>query len=212
MKKNIIYISFVFLGILFSCGNSSQNNYPGSNPDTPQEEVWEECENCDGKGYFTYTCAKCDGNGIIYSGYQETRNVGCTSCGGLGVVPCKDCANYGYNYCTACSSGQVKCEACDGSGRLVKIFEGEYIFIGCGLCDRKGYHICYSCGGKGKITCRSCFGEGRKLCPVCKGSGGSPVTYSKINDEGECKACNGTGQTKKICNDCEGEGRIKVFR
>lgn len=22
---------------------------------------------------------------------------------------------------------------------------------------------------------------------------------------------NGTGQTKKICNDCEGEGRIKVL-
>lgn len=64
-------------------------------------QIWEKCENCDGKGTVKSgdKCESCDGKG--------GRDVTCEVCSGNGVV----------NNCTTCEgTGVIACPVCNGTG------------------------------------------------------------------------------------------------
>ena len=213
MKK--IYFALILLNMMIqACGNSNSNSSSsGEEPvSVEQEEEWEDCENCNGRGYFTHKCSTCDGSGRFIATYSQTKTRTCPSCYGTGIAPCNDCGNYGYHICTHCGglSGKVRCSACNGAGRLAYNIGGEIIFSECGLCDGSGYVICGDCNGKGRITCTSCWGEGHIKCRMCNGTGGPDQHYSEQTDQGECPTCGGTGKTKETCEECDGEGRVKI--
>ena len=84
--------------IMLACGNT--NNSSNSNSNDPileePEEEWEDCDNCNGRGYFTYKCSSCDGKGRLTESYSETSTRTCNACYGTGIAPCNKCRNNGY--------------------------------------------------------------------------------------------------------------------
>lgn len=213
MKKLHLFI-FIILSVSYtSCGNNGSNT-GAQDGYTPEEfsEKWEDCEACNGRGYFSNTCSTCDGSGRITSKYSKTNTRTCQTCSGTGIAPCVDCGNYGYHTCSVCNStiGKVRCSSCKGTGKLAYNFGGEIIYSECGLCGGSGYATCSNCGGKGRVTCSSCWGEGHIKCRTCNGTGGPNITYSETNDAGPCPTCNGAGKIKTMCEECDGEGKIKV--
>lgn len=52
------------------------------------EEKWEDCINCNGRGYFTHTCSTCVGKGRLVERPSETSTRICGKYYGIGVVPC----------------------------------------------------------------------------------------------------------------------------
>lgn len=199
--------------ILLACSNNNSNSNSSSNESITEEaEEWEDCQNCNGRGYFTHKCSTCDGSGKLIATYTQTKTRTCPSCYGTGIAPCNDCGNYGYHPCSQCGSltGKVRCSACNGAGRLAHNIGGDIIFTECGLCDGSGYATCSKCGGKGRITCSSCWGEGHIKCRACNGTGGPDQHYSEQIDQGECPTCGGTGKTRETCEECDGEGRVKI--
>lgn len=76
------------------------------------------CGKCDGAGQVK--CHSCGGEGTYISyGYGTSTVHTCTTCYGRGVVTCTASGcNKGKIYCTHCSNGVVKCQACGGDGKL----------------------------------------------------------------------------------------------
>lgn len=76
------------------------------------------CGKCDGAGQLK--CHSCGGEGTYISyGYGTSTVHTCTTCYGRGVVTCTASGcNKGKIYCTHCSNGVVKCQACGGDGKL----------------------------------------------------------------------------------------------
>lgn len=92
-----------------------------------------------------------------------------------GVQPCHECDGFGYQDCQTCErgfvdcgmplcdNGDVRCGACNGTGRFVNIT--------CSLCYGKGKTACMTCGGSGQTLCDKCFGTTRVRCSSCYGNG-----------------------------------------
>jgi hypothetical protein len=74
----------------------------------------------------------------------------CPRCAGSGHVGCGPCGARGWNRCTSCSGGRVRCGTCKGSGQHKE-------------------KACKSCGGSGQQTCGRCGGDQRIDCDVCSG-------------------------------------------
>ncbi len=207
----ILVLSFVFC--FSACKNFKSSNFQD---DAEYEEIEEEemidCPSCKGRGYFTHQCDVCEGKGVVVSGesVRETRT--CSTCNGMGKLPCAECDNYGYHFCSNCDGymGQVMCQACNGAGRFVRNIGGKLFSTTCGLCNGNGYVNCPVCNGNFKITCRTCHGEGIRICPTCQGSGGPDRVQTQITSIEDCPNCNGTGKTQSTCEECDGVGLVKV--
>lgn len=209
VKSLISTLCTTMIITLYSCGNSSKSSTDGEIPQQ-EEEKWIECENCNGRGYFSHTCSSCNGSGRLELTNSETRTRTCSTCGGIGRVPCPTCNNNGYINCERCNYGLARCQNCDGAGVRLFYLGGEYIKSECGMCNGKGYDSCMSCGGKGRYNCNDCYGQGNRVCPSCHGNGGPTLSYSETNDAGPCRTCGGTGKTSTTCQECGGTGKIKV--
>ena len=210
LRNLILFVISVLLsGCNFSKSSSEINTFFDEQL-TPEEE-WEECEYCDGDGYFILKCDACNGSGRLITTitHKETRT--CPTCHGLGIAPCNSCGNYGYTRCDNCSgAGKHRCRACDGVGRRIARIAGQTIISECGMCDGTGYEDCMKCGGDGRITCSKCLGEGHLTCRTCNGTGGPDITSTQKLDQGECPVCKGSGRVAEVCDVCDGEGKIKV--
>jgi hypothetical protein len=99
----------------------------------------EECDSCDGGGY--YNCDECDGTG----------NVECSSCDGNGTETCESCDGEGklpsddedetWEDCDECNGkGETSCYNCAGDGD-----------VNCNNCDGNGSESCHNCDGIGEI-------------------------------------------------------------
>ena len=198
----------------FFCLISFNNtrNSDVSDSDTKQEEKWEECDHCNGNGFFAQECATCDGSGRKIIKVTEDKSETCPTCLGKGIEPCINCGNKGYLVCKKCYGGGTEiCIACKGTGiYAIAMIEGEVVESKCGMCHGKGYDVCGKCGGDGRIICKECFGEGHRPCSNCKGYKHPDIKYTHEEDLGECSKCNGSGQIKQKCAYCNGEGKIKV--
>ena len=99
MKKKhaCLIISLCFL--IVSCGNNSNSGKTEKYGPEEIEEEWDECEKCDGAGYFTHTCSTCKGSGRLIATYTSTQTRTCTACAGLGIKPCSRCGNYRLVLC-----------------------------------------------------------------------------------------------------------------
>lgn len=204
-------LSIIVVSLLFSCNNktSSYSETPG---EPEKEEEWEECEACDGRGYFSHRCNVCNGDGRITTTTTQRETHTCPTCNGFKYIPCNNCGNYGFFTCPNCSGSRyAQCYSCKGSGSLGYIIVGgEYIKNTCGICKGKGYSSCDQCGGRGRITCNTCYGQGKRICPTCHGEGGPDRVVTLSEDAGPCPKCDGTGKTREDCEECEGTGKIKV--
>ncbi len=97
-------------------------------------------------------CRLCDNNGYVLTA--------CHSCNGIGeqIKNCHICK----------SKGSIKCDACGGSGVMVRknLFNvSEYLT--CGKCEGEGTIICPTCEGTKEIS---------SICPTCKGKGALPTS------------------------------------
>ena len=43
--------------IMLACGNTNNSSSSNESIIEETEEEWEDCNNCNGKGYFTYKCS-----------------------------------------------------------------------------------------------------------------------------------------------------------
>lgn len=100
---------------------------------------------------------------IISFGDDENW-IECESCFGNRVVECGDCSGRGYFDCEQCDGGDVRCDTCDGYGKLE---DGET----CPDCDGEGNNKCEYCDGEGEYECEYCYGTGQNDCPDCGGEG-----------------------------------------
>ena len=98
MKKTYFYFALIISVFISSCGNSTKNsdNDESSITEEVEEEKWEDCQNCNGRGYFTHQCSTCDGSGRIKTTITRTDTRTCPSCYGTGLAPCTTCGNNGY--------------------------------------------------------------------------------------------------------------------
>lgn len=172
------------------CEGRGEVPRPCSNPKCHNGAI--RCANCNATGNVSYTCAACNGSGVVtkerdktcpvcqgqkYSGEGE-KQIPCTHCRN-GKVPSKnrrgetvwvdhaDCQGKGYTV----SKYKIACRNCGGTG----------------LKGKESYTVdCYSCGGSGHIkeTCKQCDGKGCYVCPTCKG-------YGNVREK--CSRCKGTG-------------------
>ena len=70
------------------------------------------------------------------------------------------------------------------------------------------YETCTSCGGSGAKA-----GTKRNSCPQCKGSGRTVVSNGFFQLAQTCSRCGGEGSIIQFpCQDCRGEGRVKVTK
>ncbi len=207
MKKTFMLIVIVASALITACGNKSNNSETEDSFLTEEvEEEWVECENCNGRGYFTHTCSYCQGKGKLYNTYKSTGS--CPTCVGTGIAPCNNCENMGYFTCSTCSgSGGLRCTACNGAGVRTFSYNGQVEYVKCGGCSGTGYCTCLSCNGIGHVKCRSCHGEGHIKCPTCGGTGGN-YTTTVTEESGVCLNCNGSGKIKEECEECDGSGVV----
>lgn len=150
-------------------------------------------------------CNTCNGKGVVQ----------CTKCEGKKEYKCSYCSGRGHLSFCGCKDGKVKCESCDGTGKVsvdCPVCDYGYVtkarWINCGYCHGKGYTTyersngetgkkdCYHCGGRGQV--KEAYKE---LCPNCHGD------YCGFKGEVSCKKCSGTGQI--TCPDCNGSGEKK---
>lgn len=99
----------------------------------------------------------------------------------------------------------LRCDTCDGSGRMT-----------CGNCEGDGDYECYECDGNGTEDCNNCDGEGELECPDCDGTGhvdgeDGEEDCDKCNASGkiDCDECDGKG--KEDCSYCDGDGRRSCY-
>ncbi|MBN7816833.1 molecular chaperone DnaJ [Algoriphagus sp. YJ13C] len=95
------------------------------------------CQLCDRKGYRYKVCFTCDGNKQIEQecSYCKAKGVvGCSRCGGTGMITKKNIFNIVEYF---------ECERCSGKGRLT-----------CPVCNAslKEVSACRTCGGSGRLA------------------------------------------------------------
>lgn len=102
----------------------------------PLKEI-QTCQLCDRKGYRYKVCFTCDGNKEIEQdcSYCKAKGVvGCSRCGGTGMITKKNIFNIVEYF---------ECERCSGKGRLT-----------CPVCNAslKEVSACRTCGGSGRLA------------------------------------------------------------
>ncbi len=133
IKSRFFFLLFGLLA-LFSCSNSG--SYSGYSNETEQEAL-EECDNCNGNGYISEACPKCDGIGLSLIKHTE-EGYSCPTCHGQSRKMCSNCNGNGYRPCYNCSNGTVRCSYCSGSGRKTTFVIDEYITTDCPMCNGRG--------------------------------------------------------------------------
>ncbi len=210
MKRFKFALAFLIVATLMSCGQKSttDNSYINSGDSIINEnEEWEVCSNCDGRGFFTQECSTCKGKGRIVERYSETSTRTCSACAGTGIAPCYKCENNGYIICPTCyGQRSLRCHQCNQTGYIIMADEP----FPCPLCKGNGFYRCHACDGKGRYNCNMCGGKGHLTCSSCGGSGGPSISQSVENDAGECPSCNGSGTIRENCEECDGKGKIKI--
>lgn len=213
----IIQISIVvFLTVCFISCNQTSSNF--QNRETPiqeedewvevEEEVEDDCSECNGFGFRNVSCSECGGWGHKTHYVSGTRPKDCSTCYGTGKVRCDKCGGYGYTRCQYCEGhGSFQCTVCHGYGIIVIDPSRPQLSPQCNNCNGTGYEKCTICRGAGR---QQCCDNGLTTCPTCWGRGRyGQENYSDTHEE-ECSYCNGSGQKREYCYNCNGNGKIIV--
>ena len=176
-----------------------------------------QCTTCRGGGSVAGTCGTCKGTASVKDE--------CGGCDGGSTLQCGRCRGSGSvrARCDYCSGrGKETCSGCKGRGRI----ESDCACFGgnCSGCAGRGMIgtvNCFTCGGSGNcgicrgtrkgisITCFSCSGRGEERCDYCNGSGEDKEDCDDCNSgRVDCPNCRG-GQVDVRCERCE-SGRVAV--
>ena len=151
MKAIYLFYTLLACSFFIACGNKAQESSETVQQEEPVEEIWKDCEYCNGRGYFTHQCSTCDGEGRLQGKFTQTSTRSCPSCYGTGITPCHTCNNQGSFDCQNCTGGEVVCTACGGAGQRPLSYGSSVTFVDCGYCGGDGYISCPKCYGKGRI-------------------------------------------------------------
>ncbi len=151
------------------------------------------CPDCGGSGRVT--CSACGGDGytIGRDAYGDVYEVGCTSCGGSGLLDqWEDTIKYG--------SGKVTCSTCGGSGSHTHSWKsnGGY-WSGC---DYYTTRVCSGCGETSSsysYTSHSWGSWSTTKSPTCTSSGTQKRTCSDCGDS-ETRTVSATGHNWAVAN------------
>jgi RecJ-like exonuclease len=130
------------------------------------------------KQLISVRCPQCNGERVI------NINVHCYSCEGSGLIICKGCngkRNQACDYFYCAGKGYFTCTGCDGNGEF-----GASAHIKCEECEGTGKMTCPACTGSGRVQCSMCLGKGKTQCKLCSGKG-------EYASKEKCSTCNGKG-------------------
>lgn len=209
--KFSILVLLLSVFLLCSCDSRIFSNQTGGNSSTSEDELVEveeqyedDCDECDGTGFFYYSCSSCGGTGKKYHYSSETHPKECYNCSGTGKVRCRKCGGKGYVVCEYCSGhGSSQCTVCHGYGIIAYDMNNPDTWVKCNACRGTGYAKCLLCDGEGRHEC-----SWYESCPVCWGSG--YYGQENVSKSGylTCENCNGSGRHRSRCDECNGSGRV----
>ena len=102
----------------------------------------------------------------------------CPTCSGTKIIKCKNCKGKGLIICKKCGGeGGTECPKCDGEGRIEACVgnfasgEPKYSMLKCNHCNGTGKITCSVCHGNAKKKCITCDGSGYLKCYICDENG-----------------------------------------
>ncbi len=151
------------------------------------------CEICDGKGWRTTSCNKCD-DGFVY----ESEKATCTDC--LLGVRFERCANNCVRQMDGNWYIRCNCNECMWMPNGTHGKQMGFMFQPCNQCGGRGMMMCPN---KGHME-NGAIPVGQ--CPTCNGT-----VQKTVRKKVRCSRCDGTGDVKSRCSRCA-SGKVRCSR